>query len=176
MSDLRKNKPPPSPTDEHRANLSKGNYNRWDPLVDGGRRFSSAKRQLDDSPSAPSQVNKTARLDANKLFADMQVHDEKLKLAKATLAEAQAIGDEKDIFSSGPMGNIIGKMMTVITTLISHSEGLSSSFIDICKVSSQPEPPAKVSPASNPDLDPQAGRPRSGTMNKKSLSLTKKFR
>jgi hypothetical protein len=167
MSDLRKNKPPPSPTDEHRANLSKGNYNRWDPLVDGGRRFSSAKRQLDDSPSAPSQVNKTARLDANKLFADMQVHDEKLKLAKASLAEAQALGDEKDIFSSGPMGNIIGKMMVAITALCTHSEGLSSSFIDICKVSSQPDPPAKVTPASSTDSDLQVGRPRSGTMNRK---------
>ena len=166
MSDLRKSKPPPSPTDEHRANVSKGNYNRWDPLVDGGRRFSSAKRQLDDSPSAPTQVNKTARLDANKLFADMQVHEEKLKTAKSTLAEAQALGDEKEIFNAGPMGQVIGKMMTVITTLICHSEGLSSSFIDLCKASNQSEASGKPTP---PNLELPSGRPRSGTstMNKK---------
>jgi hypothetical protein len=168
MSDLRKNKPPPSPTDEHRANLSKGNYNRWDPLVDGGRRFSSAKRQLDDSPSAPTQVNKAARLDANKLFAEMQVHEEKLKTAKTALAEAQALGDEKDIFNAGPMGNVLGKMMTVITTLICHSEGLTSSFIDICKVSNQNEPTGKAPPP-NSDKENAHGRPRSGTstMNRK---------
>jgi hypothetical protein len=133
MADIRKSKPPSTPRDSHRDNVGKGNYNRWDPLTENSRRFSFSKRKLDESPTAPSQSAKVAKLDSNKLFSEMQVHEEKLKAAHIALDEAKKIGDDKEIFEAGPMALVISKLLLVVTTLLTQSEGITSSIIDVCK-------------------------------------------
>jgi hypothetical protein len=64
MAELRKLKPP-SPEKQHRDNVGRGNFNRWNPLSDNYRRPSvSGKRQLDLSASPPPDgPAKAPRLD-----------------------------------------------------------------------------------------------------------------
>jgi len=165
MADLMKSKGPPSPKDHHRDNVGKGNYNRWDPLDENRPRLNSVaggKRPLEGSPSAPSQVSKTIRLDPNKLFQDMQVHEEKLAIAKVALEEAKAMGDEKDIFNAGPMGHVLSKMLLVISTLTSHQEALTSAVIDYCKVNEKQALNGNGNSESAPSTE--GGRGRSSTV------------
>ena len=167
MADIRKSKPPSTPRDSHRDNVGKGNYNRWDPLTENGRRFSFSKRKLDESPTAPSQSAKVAKLDSNKLFSEMQVHEEKLKAARVALDEAKKIGDDKEIFEAGPMGLVIGKLLLVVTTLLTQSEGITSSIIDVCKAGEMADLSKDKVTHSQPNNNNQdgSGRSRSGTIN-----------
>jgi len=89
MAELMKKKPP-SPQDQHRERVGKGNFNRWNSLSDDSRRPSfSGKRQLEVSSSPPPDApSKAPRLDSNTLFEQMKAHEGKLQEAKGILEEA----------------------------------------------------------------------------------------
>jgi len=170
-SELLKHKAPPSPKDSHRDNVGKGTYNRWDILDPSRSRANSVgagKRPLEGSPTAPSQTNKVIRLDPNKIFQDMKNHEEKLISARSSLMEAKTLGDEKDIYSAGPMGSVMGKLISVISTLIDHQEGLTSSIIDFCNASTR-TPPPEQGLYTNGENSNQAGRERANTAGKNTM-------
>jgi hypothetical protein len=173
MADLLKNKPPPSPKDSHRDNVGKGTYNRWEVLNDDpgkNNTLGKGKRPLEGSPTAPAQATKTIRLDPNKIFQDMQVHEEKLKAAKTTLEEAKTLGDEKDIFAAGPMGSVMAKMLVVLTALVSQQEDLTSAVIDICKVSNN----TNMASGGQPAIGEQGQRTRTATFSNNNAKQVKK--
>ena len=165
MAELRKAKPP-SPKDQHRDNVGKGNFNRWDVLSDTSRRLSfsgrSGKRQLESSSPPPSGPTKAARLDPNLLFEQVKKHEGKLKEAKTVLeeavkAKADADLDNNNILDDGT-NSCISKMLIVLTALVAHSEGLTSSIIDIFQ-EGQAHPPPPPSPR-RPACPPPATTPR----------------
>jgi hypothetical protein len=149
MAELKKLKAP-SPQDLHRQRVGKGNFNRWNSLSDDSRRPSfSGKRQLEISSSPPPDAPaKAPRLDSNMLFEQMKAHEGKLKEAKTILeeavkAKADADLDNNNLLDDGT-NSCISKMLLVLTALVAHSEGLSSSIIDMH--SSGYQPPKQVPP------------------------------
>jgi len=174
MAELRKAKPP-SPKDQHRDNVGKGNFNRWNVLSDTSRRLSfsgqSGKRQLETSSPPPSGPTKAARLDPNLLFEQVKKHEGKLKEAKTVLeeavkAKADADLDNNNILDDGT-NSCISKMLIVLTALVAHSEGLTSSIIDIYQEGQAHPPPSKPPSASLPASSDNAQRGRSGTFSQK---------
>ncbi len=177
MAELRKSKPP-SPKDQRRENVEKGNFNRWNLLSDTSRRLSfsgqSGKRQLDSSSPPPAGPAKAARLDPNLLFEQVKQHEGKLKEAKTILeeavkAKADADLDNNNILDDGT-NSCISKMLLVLTALVAHSEGLTSSIIDIFQ-EGQAHPPPKNSQAIQPTTGEPAQRGRSGTFSQKNPPL-----
>jgi hypothetical protein len=173
MAELRKSKPP-SPKDQHRENVGKGNFNRWNLLSDTSRCLSfsgqSGKRQLDSSSPPPAGPAKAARLDPNLLFEQVKQHEGKLKEAKTILeeavkAKADADLDNNNILDDGT-NSCISKMLLVLTALVAHSEGLTSSIIDIFQ-EGQAHPPPKNSQTNQPSGGEPAQRGRSGTFSQK---------
>jgi hypothetical protein len=143
MAELMKKKPP-SPQDQHRERVGKGNFNRWNSLSDDSRRPSfSGKRQLEVSSSPPPDApSKAPRLDSNTLFEQMKAHEGKLQEAKGILeeaikAKADADLDNNNLLDDGT-NSCISKMLLVLTALVAHSEGLTSSLIDMHSSGFQP--------------------------------------
>jgi hypothetical protein len=82
------------------------------------------------------------------LFEQMKAHEGKLKEAKTILeeavkAKADADLDNNNLLDDGT-NSCISKMLLVLTALVAHSEGLSSSIIDMH--SSGYQPPKQVPP------------------------------
>jgi len=190
MAELRKLKPP-SPEKQHRDNVGRGNFNRWNPLSDNYRRPSvSGKRQLDLSASPPPDgPAKAPRLDPNLLFEKVKQHEGKLQEAKVLLdgavkAKAEADKDNDNILDDNT-NNCISQMLLVLGALIAHSEGIASSLVDIhgaglahAQRDYPPKNEGNNRNTANPDSQP---RGRSGTVSKKKeLSpdevMTKKIR
>ena len=176
MAELRKAKPP-SPKELHQSNVGKGNFNRWNALGGGdGRRPSiSGKRQLESSSPPPSAPQKAPRLDPNLLFEQMKAHEGKLTEAETILneavqAKADADLDNNNLLDDGT-NSCISKMLLVLTALISHQKGLSSSFVDFCKENSSAANSQKgKNPPPNWGADQQLSEPprgRSGTISQK---------
>jgi hypothetical protein len=188
MAELRKMKPP-SPEKQHRDNVGRGNFNRWNPLSENYRRPSfSGKRQLELSASPPPDgPSKAPRLDPNLLFEKVKQHEGKLQEAKVLLdgavkAKAEADKDNDNILDDGT-NTCISQMLLVLGALIAHSEGIASSLIDIHGAGLlQPSNTNKNEGNNrNPNPDDQPPRGRSGTVSKKKdLSpeevMTKKIR
>ena len=83
MSDLRKT--PPSPTDKHKMNVGKGNYNRFEALSHCSRSFSYGKRQLNTDEQVSTA--KLPKLNSDQIFKSLADQDEKMTKAKDTIKE-----------------------------------------------------------------------------------------
>jgi hypothetical protein len=94
-------------------------------------------------------------LDPNLLFEQVKKHEGKLKEAKTVLeeavkAKADADLDNNNILDDGT-NSCISKMLIVLTALVAHSEGLTSSIIDIYQEGqAHPPPPSPPQPACPP--------------------------
>jgi hypothetical protein len=136
MSELRKagGAPSTSAADSHRENLGKGNYNRFQALDPRGRTFSTGKRRLPADDSAADSISKTPRLDSNALFEQMREHEGKLRSARTLIDETAKICDKDFQDSNGGLGKCINQLLTVVSLLLSHQEGLSSVVVDSLKI------------------------------------------
>jgi hypothetical protein len=86
-------------------------------------------------PSQPPQ--KAPRLDPNLLFEQMKAHEGKLTEAETILNEAVQAKADADLANNNLIDDVtnscISKTLLVLSALISHQKGLSSSFVDFCK-------------------------------------------
>jgi len=129
---------PTSPVQSHRVNVGKDSYNRFAILAGGGdpgqsRIPSAAKRRrnLDSDQETPG---KQPRLDSNKVFDQLKVHDTILNTAKNALAEAGSVAAKVGAVDDSTIGTVLYKFGQVMDSLISGQESLKSAVIDLLKV------------------------------------------
>jgi len=138
MADMRKSpEKPPSPAQQHRNNVGKGEYNRFGPLSSGpiGNSFkpaSNRKRPLDGDGHRDSP-GKIPKLDANKVFDQLKVHDTLMAVAKNTLTEVGSHAAKVGAVDDGGIGTVLYKFGQVLDALISSQDALKSTIVDVVK-------------------------------------------
>jgi len=139
MADIRKSPAKSgSPVQQHRENIGNGEYNRFAPLL-GERpllrpRSGSTKRRLSPAHER-DQVSKIPRLDANKVFDQLKVHDNLAAATKNTLTEVAAAAATFSKVDDGGIGTVIYKITQVCDGLLNMSETHKSAIIDSLKAS-----------------------------------------
>jgi len=143
MADVRKSpEKPPSPAQQHRENVGKGEYNRFGPLAGGqvGKPFkpaSNRKRPLENDGYQESP-GKLPKLDANKVFDQLKAHDTLMSVAKNALTEVGSYAAKVGAVDDGGIGTVLYKFGQVLDALISSHDVLKSTLIDVVKNSTAP--------------------------------------
>jgi len=130
MSEIRKTGPP-SPLDLHRANTGSGSYNRFAPLTARSRTSSLGKRPAEEQPEVSSP--KMPRLDANKVFDQLSMHDKELDLAKGAIAAASTAIEAACKPDDNGIGTALHRILEAVQHLVNGSEVLKSVICDTAK-------------------------------------------
>jgi hypothetical protein len=140
----------------HRINVGKDSYNRWDPLTPRARTFSAGKRPRSED-SEITQVPKTPKLDSNLIFSQLSAQDSVMKDVKVLATELEALNSNQDL----PQDPRIACISKIVLGLVKSHENLTSAVFDSAKLC-----------GSVADRDPPAGGSRGNVAQKKTPPAT----